>query len=672
MTGTLPIGKGGTGATSAATARTSLGLGAAAVKEVDNTISSTSTNIPTTAAVINYVETHTSSGSSDITVDQNILVVEDGDGEGGIQTDTTLSVAGIAADAKATGDAIFEIKDDLNEAIEEFAVSTQEAVDNWLTEHPEATTTVQDGSLTYKKLVTGTLGFVTPEMFGAVGDGVTDDTEAMQNAVSSDKPIRLINDYYCGKVSGTNIIIIGDGHKIINKTNDVMFYASGNFIGENFTIQNQEIYDYSASVTPYGSISALNIYCVNVNFVNVNCSAFYVTGDCIIDSCNIDNGSFDIKTIYDGSSNNRIYGVYVHQTEYTNIISVTNCKLSYLIEGVYFGSYVDGQVKIKIDNNYFHYIGDHCAYINSYEDRAHAVISNNFCHKVTVAFATSGNNHLIVGNLVYGVYDGDRVCFGFSIRDGSNVTYRDNIFISGEFTTSQGINASCLITSLITSTKRDNILFENNYFDFNDSSVNVYWLRLGHGNGAELGKVIFKNNYMSIKGGTYAVTANVNVDFVMENNVLFFNQKFLQVQTGTAYIINNKIENVQNANVFSEVSKGHYKHNKFNCITLPLRRATDTLFDVEGNTNAYGNGVYNLINTGTTDLKHKCLKKGTFTANASGANILDADDIRPSFHNKLLVFDDLGNEVSFTVSNVRTSYIDITEIAAGTYYYILM
>lgn len=58
------------------------------------------------------------------------------------------------------------------------AVITQ-AVDSWLDEHPEATTTVEDGSLTYKKLVTGTLGYVSYKMFGAVLDGETDDSEAV-------------------------------------------------------------------------------------------------------------------------------------------------------------------------------------------------------------------------------------------------------------------------------------------------------------------------------------------------------------------------------------------------------------------------------------------------------------------------------------------------------------
>lgn len=58
MTGTLPVNKGGTGGESAATARTNLGLGSAAVKDVDVSITedSSSTNIPTTAAVANFVK----------------------------------------------------------------------------------------------------------------------------------------------------------------------------------------------------------------------------------------------------------------------------------------------------------------------------------------------------------------------------------------------------------------------------------------------------------------------------------------------------------------------------------------------------------------------------------------------------------------------------------------
>lgn len=60
---------------------------------------------------------------------------------------------------------------------------TDSAVTKWLDKHPEATTTVQDNSLTINKMVIGTLAYITPEMFGAVGDGITDDHDAIQTAI---------------------------------------------------------------------------------------------------------------------------------------------------------------------------------------------------------------------------------------------------------------------------------------------------------------------------------------------------------------------------------------------------------------------------------------------------------------------------------------------------------
>lgn len=81
-------------------------------------------------------------------------------------------------------EALTDAVNDLNEGGLDIKDSViQSEIDAWLDAHPDATTTVPDNSLTYEKLVAGTLGFVSPEMFGAAGDGETDDYSAIQNSI---------------------------------------------------------------------------------------------------------------------------------------------------------------------------------------------------------------------------------------------------------------------------------------------------------------------------------------------------------------------------------------------------------------------------------------------------------------------------------------------------------
>ena len=114
----------------------------------------------------------------------------------------------------------------------------EQAVSDWLDEHPEATTTVEDGSLTEVKLSDAlkkatVKEYVTPEMFGAVGDGTTDDTQAIRSMLATDaKYYVFAKSKY--KITDSidftrdfSIIVFNQTQIIVDHKNDLVEYAVG-------------------------------------------------------------------------------------------------------------------------------------------------------------------------------------------------------------------------------------------------------------------------------------------------------------------------------------------------------------------------------------------------------------------------------------------------------------
>lgn len=123
----------------------------------------------------------------------------------------------------------------------------RDETDAWLDAHPEATTTLQDGAVTKAKINTAFLpeienAYVTPEMFGAAGDGATDDTTAVQAAIDSGLPVWMLNTYKLtqGITLHSDLSIYGFGKgKITKDENTTTHFASLLYYGDN--IENVKI-----------------------------------------------------------------------------------------------------------------------------------------------------------------------------------------------------------------------------------------------------------------------------------------------------------------------------------------------------------------------------------------------------------------------------------------------
>lgn len=114
---------------------------------------------------------------------------------------------------------------------------TSTAVNNWLNAHPEATTTVKDGSLGENKFTDElkkktVKDYVTPQIFGAVGDGVHDDTNAFREAIRSGLPVYVPN----GKYIITDTIYIPKGTTIYGVDNKSEWFKNANIEPDNGTI----------------------------------------------------------------------------------------------------------------------------------------------------------------------------------------------------------------------------------------------------------------------------------------------------------------------------------------------------------------------------------------------------------------------------------------------------
>lgn len=219
---------------------------------------------------------------------------------------------------------------------------------------------------------------VTPQRYGAVGDGETDDTKAIQLAIDSGNVVRFPLGRYniCGDIviNADNVKIIGEGAiLLLNGNNIVVGGDSSADIKNNFSISGIQL--------SYGS---LQIKCLN-NFSVDNCYIHNVENGLVGSHCyngNIVNSKFtdcDVGVLFDKDI------LAPNETADHNLISVRNCKFynnsdaAFIIRGGFVGEFscnavegnhrgivIEGVSDFKAMSNYFEYNESDIITLNNY------------------------------------------------------------------------------------------------------------------------------------------------------------------------------------------------------------------------------------------------------------------------------------------------------------------
>lgn len=227
-----------------------------------------------------------------------------------------------------------------------------ENVSAWLEAHPEATTTVQDHSLTIDKMVVGTLGYVTPEMF----DGSTDSDDNHDSIISALDYLKKNGGGTLLFGSGTyktspislegyrNIIIIGNSPSKPWLASSCLKFISEGSVG--LQLSEESGLGYTNEVPTWNAINIhikhLRIDCNKMVNTGLNCNFDVHLYDVLVDNA-IDNGIvFEPQTYpvvlekttvrYSGKN-----GLYV-KAPFTTVYNLKDCQFD---NNDWYGMYIE-------------------------------------------------------------------------------------------------------------------------------------------------------------------------------------------------------------------------------------------------------------------------------------------------------------------------------------------
>lgn len=182
--------------------------------------------------------------------------------------------------------------------------------------------------------VNSVIGYVTPEQFGAIGDGITNDAIAIQNAVNSGKSV-----LFGAKTYLTNSTIA------IGLQTELRGYGNSSIIK---TTSNLPVFDLQSSGVKINDLQILGSGRVSV--------VDYTTTFPLQDGIKISGFYFDInisKVYFNNLGNAGIYGLdntVTSSSDIKNGVNVNNCKFRNNLIGVFWDTEFEFNV---ITNSYF-------------------------------------------------------------------------------------------------------------------------------------------------------------------------------------------------------------------------------------------------------------------------------------------------------------------------------
>ena len=228
---------------------------------------------------------------------------------------------------------------------------TEDAVTKWLDKHPESTTTVQKGSIMEEKISVDFLlwikkDYVTPEMFGAVGDGEHDDSDAFFKAIRTKKTVFIpAGNYYLSSFDISEIAY--DGMKLISDGANI--YCAGGLICDRNFGNRIEF-----------ALKGVNIIGNNVEKtigIRIHSGAPVLIDDCKISNFGV---GLQLTETYDGHIYNSeitdcITGIFYNKLSYANSVNaftIKNCVITNATTGI--------ETMVGANNTFDHVTFEYC------------------------------------------------------------------------------------------------------------------------------------------------------------------------------------------------------------------------------------------------------------------------------------------------------------------------